>query len=117
MNPAELKYTNHSLMADLAELYNALPTLGEASDILNAIEERRNDIFSKIASLLLSFDCVWGLSLVHAHCTIGKDEKMLSRGDISQPEVVAPETPIFAERWLADGRPYEFSDTHTGQLF
>ncbi|KIH92543.1 hypothetical protein SPBR_03265 [Sporothrix brasiliensis 5110] len=96
-------------MTTIAEIYNRLPTLGEADDRFTD----REQIFAKVANLLAEYDFAFGLCLVHAHCTITDDEIMLGRGNISQPEKVSGVTKYFPERWLSTGQPYEFTTRPT----
>ncbi|KAJ7677272.1 hypothetical protein B0H17DRAFT_1139776 [Mycena rosella] len=89
------------------ELYNKLPTLGEADEAFTP--EARTILVSQVGDLLASFGALWGLCLVHAHCSLEVGETMLGRGNISQPEKDVKLGEVFPERWLADGRPYEFN--------
>ncbi|KAJ5971842.1 uncharacterized protein N7479_001760 [Penicillium vulpinum] len=90
-------------------LYNNLPTLEDA-------EKRfidRGTIFSAVGSLLAQYGNLYGLCLVHAHCTLTDEERMLSRGNISQPEIFALPGNYYPERWLSSGVPYEFTTRPT----
>lgn len=92
-----------------AAIYNKLPTLEDA-------EKRfidREKIFTAVGSLLAQYDNLYGLCLVHAHCTLADGEKMLSRGNISQPENFALIGNYYPERWLSTGIPYEFTTRPT----
>ncbi|KAF7337032.1 hypothetical protein MVEN_02140000 [Mycena venus] len=88
------------------ELYNNLPTLGEADDAFTP--KARAILISEVGELLARYGCLWGLCLVHAHCSLEAGETMVGRGNTSQPENVEAED-VFPERWLSDGRPYEYN--------
>ncbi|KAJ6019510.1 hypothetical protein N7522_001577 [Penicillium canescens] len=92
-----------------ATLYNNLPTLDDA-------EKRfidREPVFTAVGSLLAQYGNLYGLCLVHAHCTLTDKETMLSRGNISQPEILTLLDNYYPERWLASGVPYEFTTRPT----
>ena len=97
-------------MADVAKLYNTLPTLQEADDSF----VDRGKLFAALKTLLSEFGFAFGLCLVHAHCELEDDEIMLSRGRVSEPERVSEASQsCFPERWLASGEPYEFTTRPT----
>ncbi|KAJ5382384.1 hypothetical protein N7517_000295 [Penicillium concentricum] len=92
-----------------ATLYNNLPTLEDA-------EKRfidRETIFTAVGSLLAKYGNHYGLCLVHAHCNLTDEERMLSRGNISQPEIYTLLGNYYPERWLSSGDPYEFTTRPT----
>jgi hypothetical protein len=91
----------------VAALYNSLPTLERA----DAGFTNRPKVFSDLAPLLAGYDNQFGVCLVHAHCTLSEGERMVSRGNVSEP--VSGGGPAYPERWLADGTAYEFSATPT----
>jgi len=84
------------------DLYNSLPTLGEADDRFTD----RDITFAKLAPLLASYQHRFGVCLVHSHCELGPGEKMIATGNVSQPE--AAHTPHYPTRWLHTGEPFEF---------
>ncbi|KAG6367251.1 hypothetical protein INS49_001437 [Diaporthe citri] len=94
-------------MTALTVLYNELPTLGDADE---RFSEREN-IFLSVRDLLAQYNHVWGLCLVHAHCKLEKDEVMLGRGNVSQPEVASNLGEYYPERWLSSGTPYVLAST------
>jgi len=68
----------------------------------------------ELSALLAAFDSAWGMCLVHAHCTLAEGELMLARGNVSQPETRETlKEPYFPERWLADGRAFEYNTEKT----
>ncbi|THU75594.1 hypothetical protein K435DRAFT_974760 [Dendrothele bispora CBS 962.96] len=75
--------------------------------------EYRQRIFPEIGKLLESFGRLWGVNLVHTHCTLAEGEVMLARGNVSQPEPLSNEMRIYPERWLSDGRAFEFTTEYT----
>ncbi|KAI1126950.1 hypothetical protein F5Y10DRAFT_278468 [Nemania abortiva] len=89
----------------LATIYNRLPTLEVADERFN----EREKMFAQLGGLLEQYGNVFGLCLVHAHCTISDDEVMLRRGNVSQPEKLSGLTKLYAERWMSSGEPYEFT--------
>ncbi|KAF5380677.1 hypothetical protein D9757_007072 [Collybiopsis confluens] len=96
------------------ELYNHLATLEDANAALNA-SKATHQIFSKIASLLSSFGQEWGLVLVHGHCTLQPNEKMVHRGRVAEPEIVREGTTVFPTRWMSDGKPFEYTPGYTSE--
>lgn len=89
--------------------YNSLPTLLEAVQRFND----RERVFAGLARLLASYGNVFGVCLVHAHCTLSKGEIMMEREDVSEP-VDPPKTELYyPERWLSSGIPYEFTSRYT----
>lgn len=96
-------------MTILSAVYNDLPTLEEADDRFT----ERDQTFVKVGSLLAQFGNVFGLCLVHAHCTLSDDEMMVGRGNVSQPEKNTQATEVYPERWLSSGQPYEFTSRPT----
>ncbi|KAI9807719.1 MAG: hypothetical protein M1826_004486 [Phylliscum demangeonii] len=97
-------------MASLRSMYNSLPTLGEA-------EVRFTDragMMTKLAPLLAAYGGMFGLCLIHAHCSLAEGEVMLADGHVSQPvkrsEILGP---CYPDRWLPTGEPYEFTTRTT----
>lgn len=97
------------MMAEVAQLYNTLPTLGEANE--KFVE--REATFKLLAALLAEYRNVFGLCLVHAHCKLTEGEIMLAKRNVSQPEKLANAEIYYPERWLSDGKPYEFTVRRT----
>ncbi|KAF9474082.1 hypothetical protein BDN70DRAFT_962425 [Pholiota conissans] len=91
-------------MDSYVEIYNQLPTLGEAE----AKFVDREATFSKLVPLLEKYDYNFGVCLVHAHCTLNPGEKMIATGHVSEP-VDANTLAHHPVRWLDDGRPFEFT--------
>ncbi|KAJ5711948.1 hypothetical protein N7488_006104 [Penicillium malachiteum] len=95
-------------MAEIAQLYNTLPTLGEADEKF----DNRGSAMKLIAMLLAQYNNVFGLCLVHANYELSEGEVMVARGNVSQPEEIN-QGDVYPERWLSDGGPYEFTARHT----
>jgi len=89
------------------DMYNSLPTLGEADERF----VQRDVIFAKLAPLLSSYHNQFGVCLVHSHCVLEPGEKMIGTGDVSQPR--SADIPCYAERWLGNGEPIEFTTEET----
>ena len=71
----------------------------------------RDEIFAKLITVLQQYgNNRFGVCLIHRHCSLEEGERMVSDGDISQPQRDAPAYP---ERWLATGESYEFSREKT----
>lgn len=96
-------------MAEVATRYNALPTLGEADEMFI----NREPVLLALSSLLAQYKYAFGLCLVHAHCKLSTGEIMLARDNVSQPEQVEHAPHFYPERWLSDGKPYEFTVRNT----
>jgi hypothetical protein len=86
--------------------YNSLPTLGHA----NTRFTNRDQVFSGLAPLFAAHGNQFGLCLVHRHCDLDENERIVSRGSVSEP---VRDGPAYPERWLANGTPYEYSATPT----
>lgn len=93
-------------MSALTAIYNSLPSVEKA----NARFDDREAMLQKLAPLLAKYDNQFGVCLVHAHCAIEDGEKMIARGNVSEP---LRDTPCYPERWLATGEPYEFNSEPT----
>jgi len=93
------------------ELYNTLPSLHDARIRLESVPGGATNLLNKVAPILKNHP-QFGICLIHAHCTLTNGEKMIATGRISEPKIVSDEA-CFAERWLANGIPYEFSSTPT----
>ncbi len=71
----------------------------------------RDDIFAKLKPVLQQYgNNKFGVCLIHRHCSLEEGERMVSDGDVSQPQRDGPSYP---ERWLATGEAYEFSREKT----
>ncbi|KAI9714038.1 MAG: hypothetical protein M1820_000768 [Bogoriella megaspora] len=94
----------------VASLYNTLPTLGDADDKFI----HREATFEKLIGLFKKYDYEWGLCLVHVHCNLEAGELMLANGNISNPSEASVDSQhVFPERWLCNGKAYEFTTKHT----
>ncbi|KAF7343049.1 hypothetical protein MVEN_01735200 [Mycena venus] len=94
------------------ELYNMLPTIEGAASLCTPAA--LSAMTPELSALLATFGCEWGMCLVHAHCTLAEGELMLARGNVSQPEMMQNLLePYFPERWLADGRAFEYNAEKT----
>lgn len=96
-------------MTTYADMYNTLPTIRQADTRFVG----RDTVFQKLAPLLSKFQYQFGVCLVHAHCKVEPGEKMIATGNVCQPEDAASFPPYYAERWLSNGEPYEFTTTPT----
>lgn len=96
-------------MAEVASLYNQLPTLEDAERRFRD----RDQVFSAAKSLLAQYGKLWGLCLIHAHCKLEKGEIMVARGNVSQPEPEDEVPEYYPERWLPSGEAYEFTTRRT----
>lgn len=92
-------------MAEVATIYNALPSLVDADEGFN----ERAATFQIIADLLAQYKHSFGLCLVHAHCQLTEGEIMLANGNHSQPESAKEVPAFYPERWLSSVAPYEFT--------
>ncbi|KAF5368193.1 hypothetical protein D9757_011504 [Collybiopsis confluens] len=88
--------------------YNTLATVDEATQILNNDGAIRDAVLTRIASALSATAGLWGVVLVHRHCTLSPAELMVHRGLICQPETIA-QAMVYGTRWLSDGTPFEYS--------
>ncbi|KAJ7461412.1 hypothetical protein B0H11DRAFT_2057029 [Mycena galericulata] len=85
-----------------AKLYNALPLINEARDIFSA----NDHIIPQFWPLLRTFEGKFGVCLVHRHCTVLDEERMVADGPVTEPLVTDKCHPI---SWLKTGEPFEFS--------
>ncbi|KAL5331526.1 hypothetical protein ACEPPN_001060 [Leptodophora sp. 'Broadleaf-Isolate-01'] len=92
-------------MAEVSQLYNKLPTLGDADDTF----VDRDNVFKILAVLLAEYGNTFGLCLVHNHCKLIEGEIMLQKGNMSQPEKLENAGVYYPNRWLSGGVPYEFT--------
>jgi len=100
-------------MTTYENMYNTLPAIQQA----DARFVNRDPIFEKLAPLLSKFRYQFGICLVHAHCKVEPGEKMIATGNVCQPEDAASfRPPYYAERWLSNGEPYEFTTAPTLDL-
>ncbi|KAJ7826592.1 hypothetical protein B0H14DRAFT_2517335 [Mycena olivaceomarginata] len=90
------------MMDDYAKVYNALPSINEARDIFSA----NTHIIPQLRPLLRKFEGKFGVCLVHRHCTILDEERMVADGPVTEPLITDKCHPI---RWLKTGEPFEFS--------
>lgn len=97
-------------MEQVWKYYNTLPSLLEAKERFN----NRERFFLAVAHLLSTYNNMFGVCLVHAHCILSEGEIMLAEGNVSQPVHVSTAPTCYAERWLSSGQPYEFT-THPTQ--
>ena len=96
-------------MEQVWRYYNTLPTLLEAKDRFN----NREQVFDSLAGLLSKYNNMYGVCLVHAHCTLSAGEIMLEENDVCQPVWASDATACQPERWLPSGEPYEFTTRST----
>lgn len=96
-------------MAEVAQLYNTLPTLGDADERF----VNRDDTFNSVALVLAEYGHVFGLCLTHIHGKLVEGEIMLEKGNISQPEKLENCGAYHPNRWLSSGKPYEFTVNQT----
>ncbi|TDL29941.1 hypothetical protein BD410DRAFT_780446 [Rickenella mellea] len=96
-------------MSTYVEMYNSLPTLGEADDLF----VHRDTIFAKLAPLLSKYNHQFGVCLVHAHCQLDIGEKMVATGNICEPRDSSSPIDHYPERWLKSGEPFEFTTNPT----
>jgi len=94
------------------ELYNRLPTIHNAHEMLLSIKGGPDTLLNSLTPLFIQYP-QFGVCLVHAHCTLTSGEKMVSSGNISEPKIVGDDDGCYPERWLSNGDPYEFSSTPT----
>lgn len=104
-----LNICRSTINGDADRLVQLLPTLGEAEKRFT----EREKMFTAVKALLAEYGNVFGLCLVHAHCTLENDEIMLGRGSVSQPEKSSELETYYPERWLSSGEPYEFTTRPT----
>ncbi|KAI9817594.1 MAG: hypothetical protein M1826_001580 [Phylliscum demangeonii] len=68
----------------------------------------------QLTPLLAAYGGMFGLCLIHAHCSLAEGEVMLADGHVSQPvkrsEISGP---CYPDRWLPTGEPYEFTTRAT----
>ncbi|KAF8901906.1 hypothetical protein CPB84DRAFT_1776988 [Gymnopilus junonius] len=92
-----------------ATLYNSLPSV----DIAHVSFSKRDEILSKLATVFNRAEYrKFGVCLVHRHCILEEGERMVARGNISQPERVY-DSECYPERWLVTGEAYEFTQEPT----
>jgi len=96
-----------------AVLYNTLPSLQDASDRVFGIHDGLNKFLKHLAPAFASYLDEFGICLVHRHFTLQDEERMISTGLVSKPDV---RVGCYPERWLASGEPYEFSSEPTREL-
>lgn len=100
------------------QLYNELPSLGKARDRLTTLDSGLHRLFKSLIPIF-NHHPQFGVCLIHAHCTLHSDEKMVSTGRVSEPvlDTASGENRlIYPERWLSNGVPYEFSSTPTVEV-
>lgn len=90
--------------------YNTLPEVLEADQRF----QKRDEMFSALKQLLAKHGNMYGLCLIHRHCTLESGEIMLSEGNMSQPVSITANLDCYAERWLSSGKPFEFTTQPTG---
>ncbi|OCH92252.1 hypothetical protein OBBRIDRAFT_802739 [Obba rivulosa] len=83
-------------------LYNSLSSIEAANAQLND----RDTLLSRLAPLLAQYGHQYGVCLVHAHCTLHDGERMIAKGNVSEP---SRDADCYPERWLITGEPYEFT--------
>ncbi|KAI9833233.1 MAG: hypothetical protein M1826_000146 [Phylliscum demangeonii] len=97
-------------MASVATMYNTLPSLSEA-------EVRFTDrptMMKQVADLLAPYGGLFGLCLIHIHCTLAEGELMLAEGSVSKPVRQSDLTaPYYPDRWLPTGEAFEFTTRPT----
>jgi len=107
-----------------AAFYNSLLIVEDAAAALNRVEDRRT-IFEELTRLLARYPngarsgAQFGICLVHRHFELDDGEKMVSHGNITQPQSQPRSPPIGlyrASRWTAEGKPFEFTRDETKPL-
>ena len=100
------------------KFYNCLLEVGEAAAALK--REDRHTIFEELTRLLAKYPnsagsgAQFGICLVHRHFELDDGEKMVSDGNITQPQF-QPES-VYPSRWTAEGKPFEFTRDKTKPL-
>ncbi|KJA21292.1 hypothetical protein HYPSUDRAFT_42140 [Hypholoma sublateritium FD-334 SS-4] len=90
-----------------ATAYNNLLDVDTATQLFT----NRDEIFGKLGPVFQQYgNNKFGVCLVHRHCLLEEGERMVAKGNVSQPETNGPTYP---ERWLATGEAYEFSHEET----
>ncbi|KAF7511031.1 hypothetical protein GJ744_005577 [Endocarpon pusillum] len=69
----------------------------------------------KVVGDLLDSYPMFGLCLVHAHCTLEPGEIMLASGHVSEPVLLTDTVKYYPERWTSAGRAYKFRTEPTEQ--
>lgn len=92
-------------MAEVARIYNTLPSLVDADEHFTD----RESMLRNIAALLAQYEYTFGLCLVHSHCKLVDGEIMVAQGNVSEPLLTEHAPAVFPERWLSNGVPYEFT--------
>ncbi|KAF2240266.1 hypothetical protein BU26DRAFT_443044, partial [Trematosphaeria pertusa] len=100
--------------ADMAARYNGLPSLVDSdSAFAKPASLSRDSILKLMAPIFAKWNYKHGLALVHRHCEIKPEEIMLATGDVCQPANVSKAGEFYPERWLSNGKPYEFTTRPT----
>ncbi|KAK0707788.1 hypothetical protein B0H67DRAFT_671321 [Lasiosphaeris hirsuta] len=68
-------------MAAVAQIYNTLPTLGDA----NARFVDREPTLRELADLLAQYGNIFGICLVHSHCKLADGEICSPKGTFPSP--------------------------------
>jgi hypothetical protein len=85
-----------------AKLYNTLPSIDDAGNILSS----NTHIIQKLYPLLREYEGKFGICLVHRHCTLLDNERMVADGPLTEPLTTDKCHPT---HWLKSGEPFEFS--------
>ncbi|KAF8809903.1 hypothetical protein BYT27DRAFT_7187191 [Phlegmacium glaucopus] len=94
-------------MTDIADLYNALPSIEDADE--KFID--REATFTKLIPFTSKYNNRYGVCLVHAHAKLEPGEVMISTSDsVTEPVKISELGAFYPERWLVSGQPYEFSN-------
>lgn len=90
-----------------ASSYNGLLDIDTAHKLFT----NRDEIFGKLGPVLQQYgNNKFGVCIVHRHCQLEEGERMVAKGNVSQPE---SDGPAYPERWLATGEAYEYSREET----
>jgi hypothetical protein len=83
-------------------LYNSLPLVHEARKTLST----NMSIIPQLFPLLEQHHGKFGVCLVHRHCTLLNEERMVADGPVTEPLITDQCHPA---SWLKSGEPFEFS--------
>jgi hypothetical protein len=89
--------------------YNILP------DVLEAEKQFRDQerAFAAAQAVLANYPEGFGICLIHGHGALDHGEILLASGDVSEPTKISETLDFYPERWLASGKPYEFTTRPT----
>lgn len=107
--------SNSSVGVYSSGLYNSLPSLLEANEVLHKIVGNVDAFMLSTLAPIFKDHQDFGVCLVHRHHKLNQGERMVSFQRVSKPECTN-DLKSFPEKWLSDGTPYEFKSTHTKKL-